>query len=190
MIEVLKEALEALKDVGVLTDREWQAVHKNKANELRQAIKELEGQEPVGQLIVKEYENVSIVDIETDLEATDNLPAGQYSVYIYPPQRTEQEPVTSSLVECVMSARKEFSAIKGESQFCTECHAFERADSWWQEWHGGDIDYITGAVYTHPPQRKPLMASEIVLMYDENPRCDADMIDFAREIEAAHGIKE
>ncbi len=64
-----------------------------------------------------------------------------------------QEPVTSSIVECVMSARKEFSAIKGESQFCTECHAFEKADSWWQEWHGGDIDYITGAKYAHPPQR-------------------------------------
>jgi surface antigen len=47
MIEVLKQAFEALKDVGVLTDREWQAVHKNKANELRQAIKELESQEPV-----------------------------------------------------------------------------------------------------------------------------------------------
>jgi hypothetical protein len=47
MIEVLKQALEALKDVGVLTDREWQAVHKNKANELRQAIAELESQEPI-----------------------------------------------------------------------------------------------------------------------------------------------
>jgi hypothetical protein len=47
MIEVLKQALEALEDVGVLTDREWQAVHKNKANELRQAIAELESQEPV-----------------------------------------------------------------------------------------------------------------------------------------------
>jgi hypothetical protein len=47
MIEVLKQALEALKDVGVLTDREWQAVHKNKANELRQAIAQLESQEPV-----------------------------------------------------------------------------------------------------------------------------------------------
>jgi len=46
MIEVLKQAFEALKDVGVLTDREWQAVHKNKANELRQAIAELESQEP------------------------------------------------------------------------------------------------------------------------------------------------
>jgi hypothetical protein len=106
------------------------------------------------------------------------------------PQRTEQEPVTSSLVECVMSARKEFSAIKGESQFCTECHAFERADSWWQEWHGGDIDYITGAVYTTPPQRKPLLASEIVTMYAECPTSDNDMIAFARAIEAAHGIKE
>ena len=46
MKEVLKQALEALKDVGVLTNREWQAVHKNKANELRQAIAELESQEP------------------------------------------------------------------------------------------------------------------------------------------------
>ena len=45
--EALKLALEALKDVGVLTDREWQAVHKNKANELRQAIAELESQKPV-----------------------------------------------------------------------------------------------------------------------------------------------
>ena len=48
MIELLKQTLEALEDVGVLTDREWQAVHKNKANELRQAIAELESQEPVG----------------------------------------------------------------------------------------------------------------------------------------------
>lgn len=47
MIEVFKQALEALKDVGVLTDREWRAVHKNKANELRQAIAKLESQEPV-----------------------------------------------------------------------------------------------------------------------------------------------
>jgi len=52
MIEVLKQALEALKDVGVLTDREWQAVHKNKANELRQAIAELESQEPVAHSVI------------------------------------------------------------------------------------------------------------------------------------------
>jgi len=44
-IEAMKQWLEALEDVGVLTDREWQAVHKNKANELRQAIAEAEKQE-------------------------------------------------------------------------------------------------------------------------------------------------
>jgi len=48
MIEAMKQALEALEDVGVLTDREWQAVHKNKAiASLQQAIKKLESQEPV-----------------------------------------------------------------------------------------------------------------------------------------------
>ena len=36
--------------------------------------------------------------------------------------------------------------------------------------------------------RKPLLASEIVTMYDENPRSDSEMIAFARAIEAAHGI--
>jgi hypothetical protein len=49
----LKQALEALKDVGVLTDREWQAVHKNKANELRQAIAELESQKPIAYINVE-----------------------------------------------------------------------------------------------------------------------------------------
>lgn len=39
-------------------------------------------------------------------------------------------------------------------------------------------------------QRKPLLASDIVTMYDENPRSDSEMIAFARAIEAAHGIKE
>ncbi len=38
-------------------------------------------------------------------------------------------------------------------------------------------------------QRKPLLASDIVTMYDENPRSDSEMIAFARAIEAAHGIK-
>jgi len=62
MIEVLKQALEALKDVGVLTNREWQAVHKNKANELRQAIKELESQEPVAWLLTEKNINSLQVD--------------------------------------------------------------------------------------------------------------------------------
>jgi hypothetical protein len=43
---------------------------------------------------------------------------------------------------------------------------------------------------TSPPKRQPLPAHEIVTMYDECPTGDSDMIAFAREIEAAHGIGE
>jgi hypothetical protein len=49
---------------------------------------------------------------------------------------------------------------------------------------------IMEPLYAVPPQRKPLLASEIVTMYDESPKGDSDMIAFARAIEAAHGIKE
>jgi hypothetical protein len=40
-----------------------------------------------------------------------------------------------------------------------------------------------------PQQRKPLTDEQIYDMYNE-PRSDAEMIAFARAIEAAHGIKE
>ena len=38
------------------------------------------------------------------------------------------------------------------------------------------------------PKRKPLTDEEIMEMYNE-PRSDAEMLEFARAIEAAHGIK-
>lgn len=38
------------------------------------------------------------------------------------------------------------------------------------------------------PQRKPLTDEQIMEMYNE-PRSDAEMLEFARAIEAAHGIK-
>ena len=41
---------------------------------------------------------------------------------------------------------------------------------------------------TTQPQRKPLTDEQIMEMYNE-PRSDAEMIAFARAIEAAHGIK-
>jgi len=44
-------------------------------------------------------------------------------------------------------------------------------------------------LYTTPPQRKPLTDEQIKDMYNE-PRSDAEMLEFARAIEAAHGIKE
>ena len=42
--------------------------------------------------------------------------------------------------------------------------------------------------YTSPPASKPLTDEQIMEMYNE-PRSDAEMIEFARAIEAAHGIK-
>jgi len=43
--------------------------------------------------------------------------------------------------------------------------------------------------YTTPQHRKPLTDDQIYEMYNE-PRSDAEMLAFARAIEAAHGIKE
>ena len=39
------------------------------------------------------------------------------------------------------------------------------------------------------PASKPLTDEQIIEMYNE-PRSDAEMLEFARAIEAAHGIKE
>lgn len=42
-------------------------------------------------------------------------------------------------------------------------------------------------LYTAPPQRQPLPDGQILAMYN-NPETHADMIEFARAIERAHGI--
>jgi hypothetical protein len=42
-------------------------------------------------------------------------------------------------------------------------------------------------LYTTPPQRKPLPVDQIYEMYNE-PCSDAEMVEFARAIERAHGI--
>ena len=44
-------------------------------------------------------------------------------------------------------------------------------------------------LYTSPPASKPLTDEQIMEMYNE-PRSDAEMLEFARAIEAAHGIGE
>ena len=85
MIEVLKKALEALKDVGVLTDREWQAVHKNKANELRQAIAELESLEPRN---VRERWNVELDGNDLLVCFNDHEKGNKCQYERYSPQRT------------------------------------------------------------------------------------------------------
>ena len=49
-------------------------------------------------------------------------------------------------------------------------------------------DFCTQPVYTRPQAREPLTDEQIYDMYNE-PRSDAEMLEFARAIEAAHGIK-
>ena len=114
MIEALKQALEALEDVGVLTDREWQAVHKNKANELRQAIRERAlyevqrlgqeiEQEPVAWMhIMDNTEGIKangagIVSItqkrkhpfgKAGIDFSKSYPVTSTPLYTHPPQRT------------------------------------------------------------------------------------------------------
>jgi len=52
------------------------------------------------------------------------------------------------------------------------------------------VQALVRQVLRDRPTSKPLPSHEIVMMYEENPTSDGDMIAFAREIEAAHGIKE
>ena len=52
-------------------------------------------------------------------------------------------------------------------------------------WCGDEMVHLPNK--TTPPQRKPLSNQKIIEMYNE-PRSDAEMIEFARAIEAAHGI--
>ena len=61
----------------------------------------------------------------------------------------------------------------------------------WSEQHSEDGDhneYRLVPLYASPQPSKPLTDEQIMEMYNE-PRSDAEMIAFARAIEAAHGIK-
>ena len=49
---------------------------------------------------------------------------------------------------------------------------------------GAKVEHL----YTSPQPSKPLTDEQIIEMYNE-PRSDAEMLEFARAIEAAHGIK-
>ena len=58
----------------------------------------------------------------------------------------------------------------------------------WSENRRGYLgDWIKTPLYAAPPRRKPLTEEEIYGMYSE-PSSDAEMVEFARAIERAHGI--
>jgi len=106
--ETLKLALDALKDVGVLTDREWQAVHKNKANELRQAIAELGSEKPVGYAVPSfDFDNSIIYKVHYE----HTVP-----LYTHPPQRTWQGLTKEQLATTDWSADFRAGALWAEAK--------------------------------------------------------------------------
>ena len=110
---------------------------------------------------------VSAMDYEYQQKARESLNAIYEALADQPAQ--QQEPV-------------------GEAYLCDKCQTpFDGA------YYCPECGHNTATkepVYTSPPaQRKPLTDEEIYDMYNE-PRSDAEMLEFARAIEAAHGIKE
>jgi hypothetical protein len=49
---------------------------------------------------------------------------------------------------------------------------------------------VKGALYTAPPQRKPLSDEELDRLWREPMSADWEHREYARAVEAAHGIKE
>jgi hypothetical protein len=83
MIELLKQTLEAFEIAA-----EGGRVHFHSyAEALRQAIAELESQEPMATIAVRWHEPVGKVAYVLEV----NLPVGVHKLYTHPPQRTEQK---------------------------------------------------------------------------------------------------
>ena len=76
-------------------------------------------------------------------------------------------------------AKREIAVITGVDEYGPMLN-------WYTHW----VNFPIGTkLYTSPPASKPLTDEQMMEMYNE-PRSDAEMIAFARAIEAAHGIGE
>lgn len=115
------------------------------------------------------------------------------------PERAPSDAISAHLLD---SREKNIRCVKPLS--CPKCHALWLF--WPSEQSGFATDTLSVKSATHcdycenaradqlstldrvQPQATPLPDHEIVTMYAECPRSDAEMIEFARAIEAAHGI--
>ena len=141
MLEVLKQAIDYIENVPDDRDNVGHIDRKALVLSLRQAIAELESQEPVA--------------------CDGDFPEGFDKSLGIPAQALRQ--ANAALCEVTNNRMWDVPALAERMlMFCRN---------------------------THPPQRKPLTDDQIYEMYNE-PRSDAEMLEFARAIEAAHGIKE
>lgn len=113
------------------------------------------------------------------LEALERSVATCYDQYAH--QQVMSQP-NHFINQTITSLRKAIAELESQKPLCTAA----MFDDWFLAKSG--LDPKT-PLYTHQPQRKPLTDDQIYEMYNE-PRSDAEMLAFARAIEAAHGIKE
>ena len=198
MIEVLKQALEALEEIhaGNMTPMAEEAWNKA-ITSLRQTIAELESQEPVATVTSE-----TGADITMSWWHEPALPMGT-KLFTHPPQRTEQEPVAFdvTLDEAAVEMLNAFT-----SPLPPSLDEYNELRLMLGEGHSGYGLYLSMAEYpeegaellvnTRPLQRKPLtdkVLNIIASQWHMNllvGKEKADVMSFARAIEAAHGIKE
>ena len=188
MIEVLKQALEALQGSGYYdTTQQREAIAS-----LRQAIAGLESQEPVALETV--YETIIQWDEGGGKRSRRDLARRIIDLYTHPPQRTEQEPVAwMHIMDNTEGIKANGAGIVSITQ--KRKHPFGKAGIDFSK----SYPVTSTPLYTHPPQRKPLTDEQILanetLRYHFGLNGGAGPVSKKGKavidaIEAAHGIKE
>jgi hypothetical protein len=101
---------------------------------------------------------------------------------IYPsrsgqPEQPEQEPVAWA---CFKNGELQTELVGTEAD----------VDFWCASDEPEMAGMVKGALYTHPPRREPLSDEELDRLWREPMSADWEHREFARAVEAAHGIKE
>jgi len=180
MIEVLKQMVEALESATVDCSN-FHHAKKDQNHHLgecppvirwhhaiqagRQAIAELESQEPVARVVLTETLELPCLQW-LDLNRQFDFKGGEY-LYTHPPQRTEQEPVAWNLgVPPLYPQIKDGETISVEHLETTpQPQRTEQEPVAWADIGTRDVDndaglswthghFHTTPLYTHPPQRE------------------------------------
>jgi hypothetical protein len=127
-------------------------------------------------------------------EAMDALGAALELPYAEQARRVEQE----------THGRMRIDPVTGDVSIGTPTEQEQEPVAWmdpnsgevcrahWLESHAPerDVDRFSCPLYTHPPRREPLSVEELDRLWREPMSADWEHREYARAIEAAHGIKE
>jgi len=141
--------------------------------------------------------------------ALEALKADQKLIEAYRPKSH-----TNRLLNAIKALEEALAKQQGQSNFCPQCEALARElkaakqeqgkpvawsdaydmiDRFLQNNLNSDADYAEyskalDSIYTTPPQRKPLTDEDLDLICEKALFCRISFQQFARSIEAAHGI--